>query len=127
MSAACLAIKRYMMLNSYSCSSIQLVALIKGQPAHSTAGPPGSAFDLLHTPLVVGLSLTLLAHPLAPQVDLSTADHPATQPILAQGHVVAVAPSGDLAAADYHGGKQHRVLLPRLQIWHVCLLSVKQF
>lgn len=49
------------------------------------------------------MSLTLLAHPLAPQLDLSTADHPVTQPILAQGRLVAVAPSGDLAAADYHG------------------------
>jgi len=70
-----------------------------------TAGPPGDAFELQQSALLVHQDVTLAAYPLAVDKDINSHDQPAITPTVAHGRVVAIATSNELMLADYHAGR----------------------
>lgn len=65
-------------------------------------GPPGDAFELQQSALLVHQDVTLAAYPLAVDKDINSHDQPAITPTVAHGRVVAIATSNELMLADYH-------------------------
>ena len=70
-----------------------------------TAGPPGDAFELQQSALLVQQDVALAAYPLAVDKDINRHDQPAITPTVAHGRVVAIATSNELMLADYHAGR----------------------
>jgi len=82
---------------------LQLIGSSPSDDIIFVQGPAGAAFDLHVSPLMVGQDVALAAYPLALEKDLSGKGHVSVPPLVAHGRVVAIAPTNDLVAADYHG------------------------
>lgn len=69
-------------------------------------GKPGKAVQLSQQQLQVSQEVCMLGFPMAVDQDLSPKEHPTSMPTATSGQVVAISfPTGELAAADYSGGK----------------------
>lgn len=71
----------------------------------ATAGPAGSAAQLLQGPPVIGQEVAMVGYPLAADQALSDKTEPTTLPVVCHGQVVAVSPTNELVAADYGSGE----------------------